>query len=522
MRTDFRTAAGRGAFALAVLAVAILSSLSHVVPLPAQDPIGVLNPATSQTVRPDYSAPDGRSAADTTDCPSILAFTIGWVERNYPGFQDKVGAAERPAYAAMVGRLQPRAAAAIREPAEPGEAAYAVSDWPTRAVTEESVRGELLRRGAWSPVEGIWEVVGADYRLAVVPAEASPRGPRYDAVILRAGMSGWSPGEVKARLEETSPGRFEVEYFMGNRTSRSTTAELRRGLLLLDGLSRWARMHPGDEAGYDPARFRADTGAETSVRRLDDRTMLIRLPSFGPAHATKIAELVRERWADLTSTPDLIIDVRGNHGGTDVSFYPLRPLFYTRPIVTEGLSIFATADHIAYGENLVEEAPPAYRAHLEAMVARMREFAGGFVTAAADTFRLEGPLPMPRRVAVLTDRGCASSCEAFVLAARQSDKVTLYGDNTGGLTDYGNVIPVATPHPAIRLYVPTARSNRLPEESYDVVGIPPDVRLPSEVLFPLEWVQEQLRDGPRAGGGLPPSASTGQWSGRSWRDGCGS
>jgi pimeloyl-ACP methyl ester carboxylesterase len=547
MRTDFRTAAGRGAFALAViLAVAILSSLSHVVPLPAQDPIGVLNPATSQTVRPDYSAPDGRSAADTTDCPSILAFTIGWVERNYPGFQDKVGAAERPAYAAMVGRLQPRAAAArepaachtvlaeyiawfqdhhlgvavdapppsaaaaIREPAEPGEAAYAVSDWPTRAVTEESVRGELLRRGAWSPVEGIWEVVGADYRLAVVPAEASPRGPRYDAVILRAGMSGWSPGEVKARLEETSPGRFEVEYFMGNRTSRSTTAELRRGLLLLDGLSRWARMHPGDEAGYDPARFRADTGAETSVRRLDDRTMLIRLPSFGPAHATKIAELVRERWADLTSTPDLIIDVRGNHGGTDVSFYPLRPLFYTRPLVTEGLSIFATADHIAYGENLVEEAPPAYRAHLEEMVARMREFAGGFVTAAADTFRLEGPLPMPRRVAVLTDRGCASSCEAFVLAARQSDKVTLYGDNTGGLTDYGNVIPVATPHPAIRLYVPTARSNRLPEESYDVVGIPPDVRLPSEVLFPLEWVQEQLRDGPRAGGGLPPSASTGQ------------
>jgi C-terminal processing protease CtpA/Prc len=120
---------------------------------------------------------------------------------------------------------------------------------------------------------------------------------------------------------------------------------------------------------------------------------------------------------------------------------------------------------------------------------------GGFVTAAADTFRLEGPLPMPRRVAVLTDRGCASSCEAFVLAARQSDKVTLYGDNTGGLTDYGNVITDATPHPALRLYVPTARSNRLPEESYDVVGIPPHVRLPSEVLYPLKWVREQLREG---------------------------
>jgi hypothetical protein len=83
MRPRFRAAAGRRARALAVIpAVAILSSISLVVPLPAQDPTLTLNPATAQTVRPDYSAQGETSPADTTDCPAILAFTIGWVERN--------------------------------------------------------------------------------------------------------------------------------------------------------------------------------------------------------------------------------------------------------------------------------------------------------------------------------------------------------------------------------------------------------------------------------------------------------
>jgi hypothetical protein len=57
MRTNFRAAAGRRARALAVIpAVAILSSFALGVPLPAQDPIRTLNPATAQAVRLEYAA----------------------------------------------------------------------------------------------------------------------------------------------------------------------------------------------------------------------------------------------------------------------------------------------------------------------------------------------------------------------------------------------------------------------------------------------------------------------------------
>jgi hypothetical protein len=502
-------------------------------------------PAAGALLAWTLAAP-GAAAADTCECAASFAHVTGYVERNYAGFPDKVTAATRAEYAAARDALGARAAAvpagddaachallvayidlfrdrhlsvsyrpappaggagagAGGDAAPPGDDAIRArfADRPARAVTEEEARALLAQRQqVRSPIEGIWEMVGADYRLAVLPPAPAelPGGPpaprRYEAVTLRADGAWWVPGQIKARLEETGPGRFAVEFFMRDHTPRGTTAELADGVLVVEGLSPWARVWPDDVAGYDPERSRADASRELAVRRLDEETLVVRLPDFNGRLAPRIDSLVQAHREELARTPHLILDVRGNGGGADISFHPFRPLFYTRPIITAGLSMLATAENIASFEALLAERglPADLLGLLERYVQEARAHEGGWVPAPADTFRLAAALPAPRRVAILADRWCASSCEALLLAARQSDKVTIYGENTGGLTDYGNVMTVATPCPSLRLHVPTARSGRLPAEAYDLVGIPPDVRIPPSVLYPVEWVSGRMKD----------------------------
>lgn len=86
------------------------------------------------------------------------------------------------------------------------------------------------------------------------------------------------------------------------------------------------------------------------------------------------------------------------------------------------------------------------------------------------------PLQQPSRVAVLIDGRCGSSCEAFLLEARQSEKVRLIGRPTGGNLDYGNMFP--HPLPSGRtVWASTTRSRRLPENPIDDTGILPDVEM---------------------------------------------
>jgi hypothetical protein len=52
------------------------------------------------------------------------------------------------------------------------------------------------------------------------------------------------------------------------------------------------------------------------------------------------------------------------------------------------------------------------------------------------------------------------SCEQFLLMAQQSRKVTIYGEPTAGILDFGNVRSATMPGGTLRLFYPTTRSKR--------------------------------------------------------------
>jgi C-terminal processing protease CtpA/Prc len=88
------------------------------------------------------------------------------------------------------------------------------------------------------------------------------------------------------------------------------------------------------------------------------------------------------------------------------------------------------------------------------------------------------PLPNPKKVLILINRGCASTTEQFLLYARQSSKVILAGEPTQGVLDYSNMRDAPFSCMSYVLRYATTRSRRLDVgEGIDNIGIKPQIKL---------------------------------------------
>lgn len=488
-------------------------------------------------------------------CVADARFAITTIERNYAGFADKVTPRTQVAYDSATKRLMARAAtaSAADSPTDRTAACYrALGSWasffrdghlgvqpsdgvlastsapaaldtsptairarfansPTHPVTEAQVQRFLATNaGHLDPVEGIWEVIGLPYRLAVVPDSAGGVGS-FLAVVLRADSAWRSPGQVKAALRAdeanlgTMPGtsdstvdangsRYSVRYHYRDHTEQMTTARVTHGLLLFPDGSAWVRLAPHLATDADYATYAASLNRHTGVRSLDSQTVLLSIPSFDPDSGAVVDSVVRANRNVILGTENLIIDVRGNGGGSDYVYAPVLPFIATGPIRDVNASIYATPENTKKFEALLtdERIPPKLHTQIEDLVAAMRAHPGQFIHQPDEVTRFDTIFPRPRHVAVLTDQGCGSTCEQFVLAVRQSHKVTLMGERTAGVLDYANLQTVTMPSGRFTLHYGTSRSQRLPADPVDPNGIAPQVRVPADELFPVEWARRYL------------------------------
>lgn len=223
-----------------------------------------------------------------------------------------------------------------------------------------------------------------------------------------------------------------------------------------------------------------------TLRRYDARTVVLRLPDLAWRYQRVVDSLVAARRADLAAAPTLVVDLRGDGGGCTCTYAALLPLIATGAVRGDALDVWASPANAAYFRAIAADpgAPDTLRAEFRRLLPRLAAAPDAFVPMSADSaagvYTPPAVRPRPRVVAVLVDSACASSCEDFVQAARQSRKVTVFSaTNTGGALDYGNIRPVTLPGWR-RLRVATARSARLragPAAGVDFVGLAPDVRL---------------------------------------------
>lgn len=459
-------------------------------------------------------------------CAAELAWAAGHAERNYAGFGDKAGGARRAEYDALLARLRGEAARApaggdacdavlarwtaffrdghvsVRRARPEGaprpsrEAADAAirarfAGWPRAEAREAGARARLTALGAArDPIEGIWEMLGGAYRVAVLRDGADAR--TFTMSVLRADSVWWTPGQVKASLAADTGGTYGGRFYLRDHGERTAHAGVAHNVLSLNGTP-WVRRWPAADDDLTDDAVRATRNGRFAARELAPGTVLVQIPTFGNAAA--MDSLWAAEGARITAAERLVIDVRGNGGGSDFNYQRFLPLLYTDTIRTAGVAILVSEDNVRANQRLEADTAgttAAQRARFSAYVRRLEGAPRGWLEQPGSAFGAPAALPLPRRVAVLADGGCASSCENFLLAARQSGKVTLYGEPTAGVVDYGDVRDTPMPGGTLVLAHPTTRTRRLPAVVVDNVGIAPHVRVPPTVRDAPAWVAAQL------------------------------
>ena len=241
-------------------------------------------------------------------------------------------------------------------------------------------------------------------------------------------------------------------------------------------------------------------GNDFAFRRLSPQTVLLRVPHFDIGSMDVFESLLEEHHDTITTTPNLLIDLRGNTGGSDMMYSRLMSYLYTRPIYQIGVelrdserNLQTLQDNVASGEY-----PESVHELVTYVIARAQASDSDYVPLSENGFEIRTypqVYPYPQRVGVLAE-GAGSSGDQFAIDARASRKVTLLGGPTAGVIDYSNVIAAPAPSGDFALAWPMTRSMRLPEEPFDNVGVQPDVPFPEggvedEIAWAQAWLERQ-------------------------------
>jgi hypothetical protein len=228
-----------------------------------------------------------------------------------------------------------------------------------------------------------------------------------------------------------------------------------------------------------------------SFKNINNSTVLLSMPSFRSQYAKVIDSLIKANKSVIDSATTLILDIRNNGGGFIDSYLPLLPYAYTDSIVhCGGYTLYSDAYIKNYEtkiERYIERGDTAkariYTEYLDSIKSKK----GIFDYSEPITLAKDLPVLLkPKNIAIIMNNNCLSAAELMVLNFRQSRKVTLFGEHTGGGVDYLNVMTLTTPRHKYSLSIPyTKRAFTTKEPSYDATGIPPDIEISDEVA---DWI----------------------------------
>lgn len=353
-------------------------------------------------------------------------------------------------------------------------------------------------RGRLDPLEGVWYDRG--YRVAII-RDSAETGRDFVAVMLTADSATWEPGMIRAEFARTPAGGYRVRHYLRDHGLRRGPATIYRNQILRMAPQAWGRIWP--QASHEVGTLDPDNPRAPTLVRRGDGTLVLSLPSFDPSYRDALTRLVTEHADALAAASLLVVDIRGNEGGSSGTAAPLLPFVFTdsvRPPLRPEGSPMAISTEVTrrFFARLLEQTG---RAPVWQEAVRRLEAAPGEVVTLMDPFPSLPPRPPlvhqgPARVAILMDRGSVSAAEAFVLLAQRYTRVTTFGQPTGGDIDYQTVqlVRLACAGRGMLLGIPMiGASHLLPKGGFRGRGIPVDVTIAPSVSDPIARIMDHFR-----------------------------
>jgi hypothetical protein len=453
------------------------------------------------------------SDGQSTECMKDFDFLVTKIKDDYPGYQDKVTSKTAPELQNLGNEMREKIAA---HPDSCGKYLDQYASWfkdnhlrirglwPSQMSSSEtkpeprfyslSPDSIKLLQSKSGSVEGVWTSFWGD--LAIIK---NPGNEKYLGIAIQ--QDNYEKNQVMFELTPTDENEFSMVCFpyYNDYKPMKGKMSLRMDKRILEQHD-WSRfVRKSDSEIFDQAllysylpEFPNGRNAFPLALSLTDSTFYLRATLFMD-DATEIS--VKKHWQEIMARPNLIIDIRNNGGGQDNYYQVLSDLVYTQPFESKGVEFYATADNIKLYEDALKngdiEGGEEEIEWSKALLAEMKKNKGGFVVHPSggmdETVTRDTVYTYPKRVGIIINDGDASSAEQFLLEARESKKVTLFGNcNTAGILDYSNAVPVEFPSGKYELNYPMTRSRRLPDHPIDNIGIAPDVIIPypaTEQLF---------------------------------------
>lgn len=446
------------------------------------------------------------AAAQSCDCAGELAFLKNYMETNHPGLNSNNRKNETD-YRQAVRRLQ----AAVEKARPREDCILYLQDYfsllQDHHIYINTVMPPLKRIATPAQLDSFFQT--ATYRHAPRKAIDSARlvaglqqktGPGIEGLyldyngntvaVIKEGNRDWPysgiavntfrtfvKGTVRFRFKPLPDGRIKVM------------------VLLPDYQRLYSHIVPAQEPLQELGMKRAASGAGSvaaagadpkpyAFRSLSDSTNYLRVGSFTASLFAELDSFYKSLHSQILGKPYLVIDVRSNGGGSEANYSRLIQYFYADPIYPDEFEYFATPENIQrYREYLALMKADAGRYSARAIenqvyILQQMEAARPF-----SFFKMNSERPVirdtahawPRKVVILADKGCASSCEAFVYNAGQSKKVVVMGSPTGGFVGYGDAMQHKTPCFGYPFQTTTTKYATL--YRYEFKGLPPGIPL---------------------------------------------
>ena len=418
----------------------------------------------------------------------------------------------------------------IRKAESLNQAVYIMKDWlqffrrghhdiimtnsqPTNANEQFDVTGvwdgdisafyERIANQTVAGLEGIW-MIGTQYKIGIVK-----EGDDYIGFIIESEYDDWLPNMIKLKIEYNEGNVVSTFYLRNFSPEVSSKPSFIGNNILRMGSRNISRLDPTfDDEPHNIERYLRFLSTQIPyIERINENTLYMRIHTFHGNFAGIVNQLVNDNFADLTSTPNLIIDIRGNPGGDNVTFEPILPLLYTNPFIEYNAEFLVGPETLKWYTNLsqnrefwVEQAGMDDDDEIQQtmdIVGRMLEMFSDkereFVSINWDMVRTnEKPeytvLEYPKNVGVIIDGASASASELFTLYAKSSRKTKIFGQRTMGSIDTGTQLYTQSPCEEIWLMYSANRFSWVPELLVDEAGIAPDFLIDRSVLA-YRWVE---------------------------------